>query len=432
MDDGEVNDGASGSDQAQPAQRQGQPAAWCTVASDGRVLDAAPDARTALGACEILFDAVASADRAPLFAAIASPQEPSQPFAVRLRTATGRWVVYRLRVAALDADRCAVFAAEITEEHRLHSLVGGQREVLDQIATRAPVATALDAVARMVEVVAPDAKVLVYLRRGAMLELAAAPSVPAAFGRAAAVVPISGEEPPAGTLAPLTGRMAEIASEQRAGFGWWATVVDELGDDLGRLVLLAGEKRFPTVEERAQCEEAVRLVAVATATARDNRRAADAGAMDALTGLLHRVALLRAAGGEERGSAVALLVDVEALRDVNERLGYDAGDVLLLSVAEQLRRTLRSRDLLGRWSGARFAVVGRSRRGDGGLATLIDRVQRSVGGAVMVSGQRIEPRCRVLAAEGSAREGPVPLLQRLEREAATREPAPRVVRGPAS
>lgn len=389
---------------------------WCTVARDGQILEANGQARAAFGGQATIFDAVAGADRVTLLAAIAAPDTAPQPFEVRVRAAAG-WHVYSMRVEARDDGACTVWAEEITESHHLRALLAAQREVLDQIVTRAPIATALDAIARMVESVAPEALALVYLRRDQALELAAAPNVPAAFGRAAAGVAITDDDPLSGTLSPLSGPLARLALEHGLGFGWWATVVDEAGDDLGRFVLLAGEKRFLTAQERARCEDATRLIAVAVATARDRRRVADAEARDPLTGLLHRVALLEAIEPDARSGSVVLLVEVGAVRAVNARLGFEAGDVLLLAVAEQLRRTLRSRDLLARWSGTRFAVVGGARRGDGGLLTLLDRVERALGGDVMVAGERLDPGCRILGAE-SGHAGPIALLQRLEHEAA--------------
>ncbi len=44
-----------------------------------------------------------------------------------------------------------------------------------------------------------------------------------------------------------------------------------------------------------------------------------------------------------------LLVDVERLRNVNNRLGYRLGDNLLKIVSERLRKNLRSGDIVARW-----------------------------------------------------------------------------------
>ncbi|AVQ74088.1 phytochrome-like protein cph2 [Microcystis aeruginosa NIES-2519] len=52
-----------------------------------------------------------------------------------------------------------------------------------------------------------------------------------------------------------------------------------------------------------------------------------------------------------------LLVDVEGLRNVNNRLGYRLGDKLLKIVSERLRKNLRSGDIVARWGGDEFIIL---------------------------------------------------------------------------
>jgi len=52
-----------------------------------------------------------------------------------------------------------------------------------------------------------------------------------------------------------------------------------------------------------------------------------------------------------------LLVDVERLRNINNRLGYRLGDKLLKIVSERLRKNLRSGDIVARWGGDEFIIL---------------------------------------------------------------------------
>src|ERR1700710_1249024 len=81
---------------------------------------------------------------------------------------------------------------------------------------------------------------------------------------------------------------------------------------------------------------------------------------DPLTGLANRALFRRkldqAVGGDERRWGV-LLLDLDDFKDVNDSLGHDAGDVLLIEVARRPRRALPDEALPARLGGDEFAVL---------------------------------------------------------------------------
>ncbi len=84
---------------------------------------------------------------------------------------------------------------------------------------------------------------------------------------------------------------------------------------------------------------------------------------DPLTGLFNRAVLLErladaVAASERTGRQGALmLVDLDDFKGVNDTLGHDAGDMLLLAVAERFRETLRKSDTIARLGGDEFAII---------------------------------------------------------------------------
>lgn len=95
------------------------------------------------------------------------------------------------------------------------------------------------------------------------------------------------------------------------------------------------------------------------------RDVADAAAVrDELTGLANRrgLAMLGAQIVEHarrQGDAVhCVFVDVDHLKVVNEELGSESGDAVLSAVADALRTVTRATDVVARWSGDQFCVVG--------------------------------------------------------------------------
>jgi diguanylate cyclase (GGDEF)-like protein/PAS domain S-box-containing protein len=84
---------------------------------------------------------------------------------------------------------------------------------------------------------------------------------------------------------------------------------------------------------------------------------------DALTGLPNRTMLLdhlRLAlarqDREERGVGI-VFIDLDGFKDVNDRYGHDAGDVVLREVAERLAAVTRPSDTVARYGGDEFVVL---------------------------------------------------------------------------
>jgi diguanylate cyclase (GGDEF)-like protein len=84
---------------------------------------------------------------------------------------------------------------------------------------------------------------------------------------------------------------------------------------------------------------------------------------DELTGLANRVAwseaLARETGRRARYGhpVVVLSVDVDRLKETNDRYGHTAGDELLVAAAAILRRNLRETDVIARVGGDEFAAL---------------------------------------------------------------------------
>jgi diguanylate cyclase (GGDEF)-like protein/PAS domain S-box-containing protein len=84
---------------------------------------------------------------------------------------------------------------------------------------------------------------------------------------------------------------------------------------------------------------------------------------DSLTGLLNRRGFYQTVEGmlvrnEHAGKyLVVLYLDLDGFKHVNDSLGHDAGDQVLIWVAEQLKECLRPYDVLARMGGDEFVVV---------------------------------------------------------------------------
>jgi len=85
--------------------------------------------------------------------------------------------------------------------------------------------------------------------------------------------------------------------------------------------------------------------------------------IDALTKLLTRQDILEKINYEmvrfkrNQKPFVLMFCDIDNLQSINDRVTTDCGDLLSRSLAELIRKTLRSQDNIARWSGGNFLIL---------------------------------------------------------------------------
>jgi len=84
--------------------------------------------------------------------------------------------------------------------------------------------------------------------------------------------------------------------------------------------------------------------------------------IDVLTHAWNRGAILNIAGNElsqasSKNSIALLMIDIDFYKHINDTFGHCAGDQVLRETAERLRRSIRSKDAIGRYGGDEFLAV---------------------------------------------------------------------------
>jgi diguanylate cyclase (GGDEF)-like protein len=113
---------------------------------------------------------------------------------------------------------------------------------------------------------------------------------------------------------------------------------------------------------------------------------------DALTGLPNRTLLHRSTERALRsdGEGAMLLIDLDRFKEVNDTLGHDHGDELLVEVAARLRRAVRRGDTLARLGGDEFAVLLDGLPHRGAAVELAARLQEALRRPFALRGVSIE------------------------------------------
>jgi diguanylate cyclase (GGDEF)-like protein len=377
------------------------------AARDGTVRAASPATVQWLGGQVALLDLVHPQDASRLVELLTGepPERPDFRFA-NVPPEPG-WRTVEVTATTPTAHGTVVVARDVTRERQALATLDAHRDVLASLAGGAPLPAVLDGLARSIEAASSGARVIALVTRGIDLELAAAPSLRADAAGAFARLRGAGDRDAFPAPGPLTGTLADAATEHGLGFGWAAPVLDR-DSPVALLVLFPGAKRFPSAHEQAALAAAMPLAQVAVATARLRTDVHDAVRLDPLTGVLGRPAFLAELTQLARRSRDVLgllLVQVDGVAAVNEAHGLAAGDAVLREVATRLATTVRGRDLLGRCGGTRFAVAGAALGRDAASGQLAQRVRDVLGTPFVVGGIEVPVPVRLATTTRHGRVG---------------------------
>ena len=122
---------------------------------------------------------------------------------------------------------------------------------------------------------------------------------------------------------------------------------------------------------------------------------------DALTQLPNRLRLdeklaqaIETAQRHQRMLAV-LFVDLDQFKQINDRLGHDAGDQLLVEVAQRLKSCVRDSDIVARLSGDEFVLVLTSLMNDAVVGPTTAKVLEALRRPFDVGGQQVHSTCTI-------------------------------------
>jgi two-component system cell cycle response regulator len=142
-------------------------------------------------------------------------------------------------------------------------------------------------------------------------------------------------------------------------------------------------KPFDQEELKARLNAGQRIIELQTSLRVANKKLLSMSRLDPLTGALSRSAILEDLGlamyrsAREKKSLSISLVDIDNLKELNERSGRGAGDRILQASVHRINACLRRTDIFGRYGGDEFLVILPGVDFDTGVA-ICHRIQNTI------------------------------------------------------
>jgi diguanylate cyclase len=193
-----------------------------------------------------------------------------------------------------------------------------------------------------------------------------------------------------------------------------------LGDDVDGLLLVVGGTVVAALVM-------VRIGQLSAARTRAERALRFEASHDHLTGLPNRREFLDQLSDELRHTqhCVILFCDLDGFKSVNDRLGHDAGDELLVEVARRLRACVRQGDVVSRFGGDEFLILLRD-QAPSVVTTVCNRIADALAHPILVQSEPVSIGASVGIAIGTGEADADGLVRRADRamyEAKRDEPA---------
>ena len=349
---------------------------------------------------------------------------PSMPLKVRVLNAAGEGIHYEAQGTNLldepSIRGIIVTARDITDSFHAEQSQADVAQVLELIASEAPVRVILTAIVTWVERQLDSTRCTVLLTEAGVphrvLRDGASPSMPDSYRAGVDGLSVGNDSSPCAVAVgestpilvydlvadPRWGQMHALARECRVRSCWSYPITSPAsGATLGSFALYREEPGLPDRGVEALVGRASHLVGITVDRNRLLGRLAHQAKHDALTMLPNRMHLLelltQALADAAQGGPlpVVLFFDLDRLKVINDSLGHDVGDELLISIAGRLRSAVGPGDLVARFGGDEFVVLSTRLPDEGAISSLAEALLAVIAEPVELEGRVLSPAASI-------------------------------------
>ena len=182
---------------------------------------------------------------------------------------------------------------------------------------------------------------------------------------------------------------------------WSEPIKNSSGKVLGAFGMYHNYPTLPNEEESNDLTSAAQLACIVMERDQNQKRIRDLAYTDKLTNLSSRthfylnIEKLVKTSARDKNKFGLLYIDLDNFKNVNDSLGHDVGDILLMRVAQRLKRACREIDYIARLSGDEFCIAVNNVMDDYGAAQVAQRCLELISKPVELAGRKFTPACSI-------------------------------------
>jgi diguanylate cyclase (GGDEF)-like protein len=294
---------------------------------------------------------------------------------------------------------------EIASRKKIIQQRNDHNKVLQVIASPAPLSDILELIVNITETNHPDClcSILLLDDQGKHLHLGVAPSLPEFYNQAIDGIAIGDGVGSCGTAAykgqrviiediyqhPYWQDFVVLAKQAGLAACWSEPIFSSTQRVLGTFAVYHRTPNYPGTELLAEINEFTQLASIAIERKLSEEKITQLAFFDPLTNLPNRrffMANLEKALSSDirhKTNGALLYLDLDHFKTLNDSLGHDIGDELLIQVANRLKQCVRDEDSVARLGGDEFVLLLSCREISRNIMlehalTLAERVQRDL------------------------------------------------------